>query len=289
MFRRLNLAFVWSGVVPVSVGLPSDNSTVCHGKSPLKEYGFIIIYHWNTWFTGHAHPLSMAICNKNCQMVFAREYKQNYILIVCPLSTRFMKNPGVWLVQASWWLATLDSLKHVEGIPRFRCRRGRLARGGKMVNFVWGPGVLFHSFSIYIYICIYIYMYIYIYVYMEQTHKKKTQVPEFDKYHLEINHIQLISVQNPKWHPLILADWFGIRDSNHELKHIPQQSRQFLILWSLLKVHQSQMMSGFCSPGFRVDLTLVPIGSIYAIYGNIYHQHTPNVSMYTIHGSYGVC
>ena len=36
-------------------------------------------------------------------------------------------------------------------------------------------------------------------------------------------------------------------------------------------------------------LTLVsyPIGSMYAIYGNIYHQYTPNVSIYTIHGSYG--
>ena len=26
-------------------------------------------------------------------------------------------------------------------------------------------------------------------------------------------------------------------------------------------------------------------GSMYAIYGNIYHQYTPNVSIYTIHGS----
>ena len=32
-----------------------------------------------------------------------------------------------------------------------------------------------------------------------------------------------------------------------------------------------------------------PIGSMYAIYGNIYHQYTgtPNVSIYTIHGSFG--
>jgi len=28
---------------------------------------------------------------------------------------------------------------------------------------------------------------------------------------------------------------------------------------------------------------------MYAIYGNIYHQYTPNVSIYTIHGSYGIC
>ena len=26
---------------------------------------------------------------------------------------------------------------------------------------------------------------------------------------------------------------------------------------------------------------------MYAIYGNIYHQYTPNVSIHTIHGSYG--
>ena len=27
---------------------------------------------------------------------------------------------------------------------------------------------------------------------------------------------------------------------------------------------------------------------MYAIYGNIYHQYTPNVTIYTIHGSYGL-
>ena len=32
----------------------------------------------------------------------------------------------------------------------------------------------------------------------------------------------------------------------------------------------------------------IPIGSMYAIYGNIYHQYTPNVSIYTIHGWYGI-
>ena len=32
----------------------------------------------------------------------------------------------------------------------------------------------------------------------------------------------------------------------------------------------------------------IPIGSMYAIYGNIYHQYTPNISIYTIHGSYGI-
>ena len=38
----------------------------------------------------------------------------------------------------------------------------------------------------------------------------------------------------------------------------------------------------------HVKITYIPIGSMYAIYGNIYHQYTPNVSIYTIHGSYGI-
>ena len=39
--------------------------------------------------------------------------------------------------------------------------------------------------------------------------------------------------------------------------------------------------------GFH-NLRVINIGSMYAIYGNIYHQYTPNVSIYTIHGSYGI-
>ena len=37
-----------------------------------------------------------------------------------------------------------------------------------------------------------------------------------------------------------------------------------------------------------IQYITIPIGSIYAIYGNIYHQYTPNGSIYTIHGSYGM-
>ena len=37
-----------------------------------------------------------------------------------------------------------------------------------------------------------------------------------------------------------------------------------------------------------IDFGIIPTGSMYAIYGNIYHQYTPNVSIYTIHGSYGI-
>jgi hypothetical protein len=35
------------------------------------------------------------------------------------------------------------------------------------------------------------------------------------------------------------------------------------------------------------DNYINPIGSMVLLYGNIYHQYTPNVSIYTIHGSYG--
>ena len=42
-------------------------------------------------------------------------------------------------------------------------------------------------------------------------------------------------------------------------------------------------------PPMKGHVYVYPIGSMYAIYGNIYHQYTPNVSIYiyTIHGSYG--
>ena len=37
----------------------------------------------------------------------------------------------------------------------------------------------------------------------------------------------------------------------------------------------------------RKILNLYPIGSMYAIYGNIYHPYIPKVGICTIHGSYG--
>ena len=47
------------------------------------------------------------------------------------------------------------------------------------------------------------------------------------------------------------------------------------------------VLDSFCE---RYAVCMIyPIGSMYAIYGNIYHQYTPNVSTYTIHGSYGYC
>ena len=45
--------------------------------------------------------------------------------------------------------------------------------------------------------------------------------------------------------------------------------------------------SSFKSPRVCQFFAGNPIGSMYAIYGNIYHPYTQNVSIYTIHGSYG--
>jgi len=56
-------------------------------------------------------------------------------------------------------------------------------------------------------------------------------------------------------------------------------------------LNQFCKMNGTCRnvwPSRKIeDILIYPIGSMYAIYGNIYHQYTPNVSIYTIHGSYG--
>ena len=54
-----------------------------------------------------------------------------------------------------------------------------------------------------------------------------------------------------------------------------RSSSQCMVSWIKLVWHE------------RIAMTL-PIGSMYGIYANIYHQYTPNVSIYTIHGSYGL-
>ena len=59
------------------------------------------------------------------------------------------------------------------------------------------------------------------------------------------------------------------------MAHMPTTCRRWR--W-ILKSHQKP---------WNIPDRWYPIGSMYAIYGNIYHQYTPNVSIYTIHGSYG--
>ena len=60
--------------------------------------------------------------------------------------------------------------------------------------------------------------------------------------------------------------------------------------WALHDLAMCSDYSSYMISGQVCETQIVlskPVGSMYAIYGNIYHQHTPNVSIYTIHGSYG--
>ena len=73
---------------------------------------------------------------------------------------------------------------------------------------------------------------------------------------------------------------------------VPPEGLQILLLgriggsahaapWGLERTGSRRFFSGgdFCRDSHG-DIIL-PIGSMYAIYGNIYHQYTPNVSIYT--------
>ena len=66
------------------------------------------------------------------------------------------------------------------------------------------------------------------------------------------------------------------REPREVVKHLSQ------CLGTFLEVSQCASLVTVVLP------TLVPKGSMYGIYGNIYHQYTPNVSIYTIHGSFGL-
>jgi hypothetical protein len=80
------------------------------------------------------------------------------------------------------------------------------------------------------------------------------------------------------WH-LRLIPGFGRVAEN---LGVPEQRRRFLgRLGDCSHIWNGKMV------GKMWFLWDYPIGSMYAIYGNIYHQYTPNVSIYTIHGSYG--
>ena len=47
------------------------------------------------------------------------------------------------------------------------------------------------------------------------------------------------------------------------------------------------MQDVFKTNGVLFGLVIKPIGSMYGIFGHIYHKNQPNVGKYTIHGSYG--
>ena len=87
----------------------------------------------------------------------------------------------------------------------------------------------------------------------------------------------------------------------HDRHHPISRGRPMAATASWYHVHRlpDEPMMGWwdgdlwCSEAYAVEEMTkawlsVPIGSMYAIYGNIYHQYnTPNVTIYIIHGSYG--
>ena len=109
--------------------------------------------------------------------------------------------------------------------------------------------------------------------------------------------------------PLEVCDWYANRNANRSYRQ-----KAWLGMVGMLSPEWSSYLSdGFwhwlyhihIQPWWTNDYPIIPssshhltilrihkckekpIGSMYAIYGNIYHQYTPNVGIYTIHGSYG--
>ena len=67
----------------------------------------------------------------------------------------------------------------------------------------------------------------------------------------------------------------------------PNDSKFTYAVSDRLRMHDGKFMHKLVNSRCYRNSTVLPIGSMYAVYGNIYHQYTPNVSIYTIHGSYG--
>ena len=57
--------------------------------------------------------------------------------------------------------------------------------------------------------------------------------------------------------------------------------------WKCRKLRRKKTRNSQSADG-ATQILHMPIGSMYGIYGDIYHPYTPNVSIYTIHGSYGM-
>ena len=88
----------------------------------------------------------------------------------------------------------------------------------------------------------------------------------------------------PLWIPLVIQQFlplftsFLVRIKIAELNWLVVSTCFNQALWKKKKIKVVRHLGWWHS---------IPIGSMYAIYGNIYHQYTPDVSIYTIHGSYG--
>ena len=61
--------------------------------------------------------------------------------------------------------------------------------------------------------------------------------------------------------------------------HVHHQQRWRVLFFGIELRHWCLMITGIHRKKIW-DINPLPIGSMYAIYGNIYHQYTPNVSIY---------
>ena len=81
-------------------------------------------------------------------------------------------------------------------------------------------------------------------------------------------------VHDPNNYPLVSSN-MACRNIAQIMHHIPSELHLHLVRGKLPLLWANRRVGRH------------PIGSMYAIYGNICHQYIPNVSIYTIHGSYG--
>ena len=79
--------------------------------------------------------------------------------------------------------------------------------------------------------------------------------------------------------PLLLnCSWFVTSITRTILHALPNVIvlEPLWLIWSAMKWHE------------MLWIKWLPIGSMYGVFGYIYHKNQPNVGKYTIHGSYGL-
>ena len=135
------------------------------------------------------------------------------------------------------------------------------------VSCVYIYNYIYTVYSVY-YIYIYLYVYRILYVRWEIIFPQPfvRASPNYISLFPRRKLVQLHSPVRMEWWSHRCQDHAGLKWDNH---------------WIGGKIctgnHNFQMMKCVC-----VCIYIYPIGSMYAIYGNIYHQYTPNVSIYTM-------
>ena len=90
-------------------------------------------------------------------------------------------------------------------------------------------------------------------------------------------------IQHGHWLPGFA---WGFSTSMFVYPRVPSINRNLsLVSWISIPVRKWATTISYLPYMWEIP---IPIGSMYAIYGNIYHPYIPNVSICTIHGSYGI-